>query len=522
MEWRSDGLKSLDPTPTRCFAKHGFHRRFALWCGWMMVLVLLTMGCRQAPEIEQLDGGMDEAELQALRDRPLRVLCVGPSAWADEMTAQYTGQFEGKIEIVAEDRSVFDTRDEATLSQFDVLVVPPGALPPLAESRQLLELRPEILERLNRATLLSQDQSVGRMDRGIFGISLGTPYQVMCYNDQASWDAVASGTLPISVGTVSYPMVSWADWHAAAVAGNEEQLKFVQPLANGGAARALLMRGAAYARSQTQVRPFIEKAEMRPLINQPAFVTALREMQQEYGAHTTTLRQMSAGDAVKGVRSGQFAATISNLPKLETSPSNSDAGVKTSPGVDGSEGSNGEGNGFRLTQPPSAGRYFNAFNNDWSQRTADLQNVYHLTGLDGRVACILRSTRKSESSFRFLTVLSNSPTAELLAGLAEDTGPFKSNQLNQLESWFGKGWDAESLRSIRSIYESVNDLQGVSTSSFPPVLGQSQLIENLDQAVIQALESQTDAQQVLDRCADQWLEILEQSGRDRQAPLLSR
>lgn len=446
------------------------------------VCLLVSAGCETKPEVKTLDGGLDAEAIEALKNRPLYVLCVGSEVWADEMSAQYIGQFDNKVEIEVSTEAEFETFSPNSLAEYDVVIVPPWAVGPLAMDRQLLELRPENLERLNASSLFSMDRQLSSVSGETFGVSLGMPLQAMFVRPDKTEDLNS---------VLGY--VQWENWHDAAVAANRNQLMYVEPLANGGAARSFLMRGVSYARSQTQVSPFFDRATNRPLINGRPFVRALTQMQEEYAKHVDVLKEMDDVAAVRRVFLGEAAACIGTIPNM-TQSSWTDEQLKEVKEVE-------------IQSLPTAGQYFNQFTQEWQDRSQLTAHSYQLTGLRGRVACIMRTTRKSESALRFLEVLSNSPTVESMAPLAQGIGPAKAQQLDQLELWFGRAYSPEALGQIRQIYASTSENQS-SISQFPPLKNAARLLDILDQAVLDALENGSDPQETLDRCVQQWQEAL--------------
>lgn len=495
------------------------HRERFSWLAvsqcFLLVCLLFGAGCPRDTAVQDLSGGMSEEELAALRNLPLRVLCVQPEPWAEELETQYTGQYDSKIEITVEALPTFQQRDAKTYSQFDVLITPPAILPGLALQRQVLELRPENLERMNERSFLQMERPLVRIGKETYGISLGQPLQVMFSHQQpdtnvspgfAAFQKVIQETGDLVAAT------SWAHWHTQAVEGNNGQLKYAEPLAEGGAARALLMRGAAYARSRTQITPFFSKSSRQPLINGVPFVEALRELQEEYGAHVQELKDLTSQQAIQHVQQGTLQACIApvvNLALDDTAEKEADSQ---------STDSGSEKPQLFVTSIPAASRYFNQFSSEWNQRSQ--METYPLTGVEGRVAFVMRQTRKTESALRLLSLIANSPTAESLAPFAQATGPFKEQQLDQLESWFSSEYPAEALQGIRKVYESTKDRHGA-TSHFPALLGQGQLIEALDRTVLQALETGEDPQQALDRCAAEWEKMLENGDSKIQKQLLN-
>jgi len=531
----------------------------------LLIGILTGAGCdwpSGSPKVERASGGMTEAELQQLADEPLQVLVVGSAEWATEIEVQFTSRIEGKIATTAIELAQWYSQTEQERSEFDVLICPPDALPVLAMEGKLLKIPTFELDRFDFATLLRNDRNLCKIKGDVFGLSLGMPLSMVVYNN-ANLDDVSV-------------LETWRTWNreASRVNAASDQPKFIEPFADWGAAKSLLQRGGALGRGRTQVDVFIGRNDGQQRIDSPPFVQALTDMKACYQKHAAQLKTMNSEAAINAVRSGKAIAAIcwpvnSNrfedldveLPDANdpssSEPSSNDPS-SSEPASDKQATDTGDGTAaipseqsttadsiagspalqtaiastrqaklpkgndqLSIAAMPVTSRYYNFFDGQWANRGPSSGDGSQLIGLDGRVACILKRTRKSESAFKLIEILTNSPTAEALATTSSGLGPFKSSQSNNMSPWFGRKFSMDSISTISRIYQTANDDTASNVISFPGLPGNDQRIQALDDAVWKVLNSQAEPEAALKACAQQWNQIAAELDGKVQSAILN-
>lgn len=506
-------------------------RSFVFNLFFCLLLLFGVSGCEgwfsQTPQVERPSGGMSEEELKALANRPLRVLLLGSPEWASEIQVQFEGRVDGKIEVVAKTLPQWLELSELQWNEFDVLIGPPDQVPALALSDQLLSFNESALDRFEFSSVLRSDRNLVRVNDQVYGLSLGSALSAM-FVDQTQ------------LSQTDRPK-TWEQWNQKAAKANQasESLQFVEAMADLGAARALLRRGAALARGRTQVDVFINRVDGEIRIDSPPFVTALEGMAQCYPKNIESLKQLTATDAVELVREGKATAAIATIPRLskpnlrtagssladsaagpapesqpepapKTTQEDAAAGLDVPVQVENYSQKGpapyGQDPSWMVYDLPASTRYFNFFDQKWAARDASNQSCQVIVDT-GRVAVIVKRTRKAESAMRLIEILQNGGTAEKLAAFSDQTGPFKTGQLAGIGPWIGDAYPPAAEAMIRQIYEHANDDTGGNIVTFPALPGNHERLVALDQAVWRVLDRETDAQTALSECATRWKEI---------------
>ncbi|MBL8890805.1 MAG: hypothetical protein JNL67_12570 [Planctomycetaceae bacterium] len=454
---------------------------------WSLVLLLLiaACGCRDSKptEIPAVGSTMSAEELEALRKAPLRLLFVGSPALAEELKIQFEGRGGVALETTVIDEAQWATTKNETLDLHDVLLVPPDRLAPLVAEGKLLQFPTQFLDKWAHSHWASIDRRIGRVQSNTFGISWGTPLSAVLANPS------------FTDGTGSKVQVpnTWSEWQDAAEQDRQagRPLRWVESLVGNHAAEALLLRAASLAKSQSQSDVFYARGEGIPRLNSPPFIQAMNDMKATYGPSVAELKTVTHQELIKKLQAGEIAGALMPVPRLDD----------VAQGV----------SSLVLTPPPGSTRFYDFFDQTWSDRSTGPFRT-QISGLSGRVICVMRRTRKSEAAFRLTELLISSPTAETLAPLQEKILIARPDQWNNVSQWAGRQYSVEATDKIREIWNLANDDVQGGCEFFPALPGNQERLRELTEAVWHVLENRKDPAAALEDCQQAWIEIGKKNG----------
>ncbi len=453
--------------------------RFGVWI--LAVLVgLVPFGCRDSgpSEVQTTGRKMTDAELEALRLAPMKVLLVGTTAWSEELKLQFEGRSGTNVSVTAMDAEEWANSSNEVLDAFDVLIVPPDRLASLVAADKLLKFPEAMLEKLGHNSWYAIDRRIGRVDQGVYGISLGTPLATVL-------------THPSAVGGDSEGMTvpeTWSDWQAAAELDRENQrpLRWVEPMSDFHPAYSLLLRAASMAKSQSQSDVFYSRIDGEPRLTSPPFVKAMEDLLATYGPNASELKKLSAADLIAQVQAGTIQGALVPLPRLD------DVSIGVS--------------NLKPLPPPGSARFYNYFDKSWTNRSAGVLRT-QVVGLSGQLVGVLRRTRKSEAAFRLVELLVTSPTAEAFAPLADQVLISRPEQWSNASQWAGRQYSVDATDKIREIFNLANDDVLGGAEIFPSLPGNRARLQALTNAIWQVLENGQEPLAALEECQRTWIEI---------------
>jgi hypothetical protein len=492
-------------------------------CGLWLAL---GTGCepRETGEVQQAGPSMSEEQLLALKNAPVRLLLVGTEEWAEELRLQFEGRSESKLETTVVDQEKWDSLTDDSLDSYDVIVAPTDRLPTWALDNRLLAFPDQTLDNWGYRSWLPVDRRLGRFQQKTFGVSLGTPVWGIVYNT-AAWaeeqDASPSAVTPLDAESIqteggeelaasgNQPDSSeanllprtWTEWRERVERdrANGVGLRWLEPMAELGAAKAVLLRAASMSMNASQTDVLFARGDGFPRVNSPPFERAILDLCETYGDEIETLRSLTDAEAIERVRRGEAIAAIVRLPRLNDV--------------------NSGANPLRVAPLPGARRWYNFFDQTWSMRPGKQITRVQLAGLDSLAVFVMRRTRKSEAAFRLTELLVTSPTAAEMANWRPNISLYRREQLDELPQWAGRQHISDSLTVIRETYELANDDVQGGTAWFWPLPGNPLRLRALEAAVESFAKAPASGQ--LEACSETWQEITEQNGQDQLSAILN-
>jgi len=467
--------------------------------GWLVMVGCETSGVRQ-PEV--VGPQMSPADLEALRNAPLRLLLVGDAAWGEEIQIQFQARGTTPLETLVIDETQWYGLSPEEIAKYDVVICPPDRIAELAVGGHLLKLSPAQLEKWDHADWLPIDRRLARLDQEVYGISLGGPLWSVIYQPDR-WRAAdePEGDSPVVPTT-------WSQWQAAVQRDREQglNLQWLEPLSDFGAAEAVLMRAASLAKGPAQTDVFLSRIDGQPRLTTPPFLRALEDLKATYGDDLRMLREITVAEAIRRVSTGQAKVALVPLPRQD----DVNAGVAQ----------------FVPGPPLGSDRFYNYFDQAWSIRAGGESLAPQLVGTAGlaagRAVGVLRKTRKSEAAGRLIDLLVASPTAESFATYHGTVRPFRRQHLTNLSHWAGRQYAAESIASIQQIIALAGDEVKGGAAVFPPMPGNRDRLAALNAAVWRVLDGEQDPAAALGECQQVWLEISARYGVEVQKTILNR
>lgn len=421
---------------------------------------------------------MSEAELEALRLAPLKVLLVGSPAWSEEIKLQFEGRGGASIEATAIDAQQWANTTIEALEAYDVLITPPDRFATLAATDKLLKFPPAILEKWNYSSWHSIDRRAGRMEQNTLGISLGTPLWSVLVSPTGAADGPAAPSIP----------ETWAQWQEAAEEDRRSgrPLRWLEPMSDQNPAYSLLLRAASMSKSQSQSDVFYSPVDGMPRLTTPPFVKAMEDLKATYGASAAELKDLSVEVLVAQVQAGTVSGVLVPLPRLD-------------------EVADGISN-LQPLPPPGSTRFYDFFDKTWTNRAAGVLRT-QVVGLSGHVVCVLRRTRKSDAAFRLVELLVTEPTDELFAPFADRVLISRPEQWTSVSNWAGRQYSVDATDKIRELANLANDEVLGGAEFFPSLPGNHQRLQALTDAVWNVLENRQEPLAALEECQNKWVEI---------------
>lgn len=449
---------------------------------WLLVLLLGLgfSGCGDGnpSEIPTTGPAMSDAELEALRLAPLKVLLVGSPAWSEEIKLQFEGRGGATIEGTAINAQQWANTPSETLETYDVLIVPPDRFAALAATDKLLKFPPAVLEKWNYGNWLSVDRRAGRMEQHTLGISLGTPLWSVLVSPRGVADGPEGQSIP----------ETWAQWQAAAEQDRQSgrPLRWLEPMSDQNPAYSLLVRAASMSKNQSQSDVFYSPVDGTPRLTSPPFVKAMEDLKATYGASAAELKDLSVEVLVARVQAGTVAGVLVPIPRLD------DVAVGIS--------------NVQPLPPPGSTRFYDFFDKTWTNRSAGVFRT-QVVGLSGHVVCVLRRTRKSDAAFRLVELLVTAPTDEVFAPFASQVLISRPEQWSSISNWAGRQYSVDATDKIRELANLANDEVLGGAEFFPSLPGNHERLQALTEAVWNVLENRQEPGAALEECQKRWVEI---------------
>ncbi len=448
--------------------------------GWLVIWLgaFLLAGCREKPTLSNAQA------VPSAQPTALHVLVVDEPRLAERLQELWQTRGEGELTITPVELSQALTTDQVWTGA-DVAVFPrelfgdllaEGRIVPFAErTLEQPEFRwREVADALRRRAVV--------WDRRVFAVPMGAAIPLLWYRADVYKH---HGWAPPS---------TWLDYARQLERLPEDgssQGRSVEPLAAGWAGRTLLMRASAYALHPSYLAVLFHPDTMEASIDGPPFVQALEELIQTVDPASLDLgpRQTVAWAQEHG-----HVLAIGEWPQTETLPS--DWYVL-----------------WDVAQLPAADQVFDRNNQRWEERPEASQPAIFIS-YNGLLAAVTRQARNQRAASNYLALVSGPDWGSHMASASARTAPWRSNQLQQLDVWFGEREDpALRSRYAQQVLEALNCTRVL---VFPAIRGEQQYIAALDEQVRRAVRRETTAQEALREAARQWNALTERYGKDAQ------
>ncbi len=478
-----------------------------------LLTVCCLCGCRPSQPTEHRD---QEASLQRMPVRggeppePLRVLVLGDRRLATAIEREWIAQSTEAMEV----RNISDTPPDPTALQgVDLVVFPDRMLGELAERRLIRPLPEGVSPKGSDAMVRDYDwpdvlplirRETVRWGKDVYAVSFGSPSLMLLYRS----DIFATHGLQPPSRWSAYREVAERLGTLAAAEGTSRRLAATaEPWGPGWAARLLLARAACYVRERSQYSTLFRFTDLRPLINTPGYVRALREMQQVCPVQSVDALQMDPAGAVSLLVEGRAAMAVgyppARWPMTDGEPS---VGVMEPVGR------------FAIAPLPTGDQVYRLAQQSWQQRGGT--EPVPLLGIAGRLGAVARGSRRPVRAAYALLWMTGKRASAQISPDSLSTAPFRQTHLDQLGPWLATPF-APAMGEYRSVQEGLHgSSQWMHVLRLPAA---EKYMQSLDAAVRGALfEPSTDAQETLDRVARQWEELTEAIGRERQVGAYQR
>ena len=273
-----------------------------------------------------------------------------------------------------------------------------------------------------------------------------------------------------------------------------------QPLGQGWGARLLLARAAAYVKEPGRYADVLELGTVRPLLTEPPFVRALDELVADQEHCVAECIDWTPSDVMAAVQAGKIRLGLGVLP---TSTARQESGEPIAWGL--------------MPMPGSAEVY--QFS-DHAWETLPLPRTVPTLGIAGRVAGVVRGTRRQKAAWNVLIQLSGKAKGSDICSQGKAATPFRISQLAQAGRWLPEGLDD---RIVTDFSQSIRTMLTASATLVVPRIPRAHdYLVALDSAVRQAALGEKTSQGALQAAAEAWEKITDAVGRPQQAENLMR
>ncbi len=269
--------------------------------------------------------------------------------------------------------------------------------------------------------------------------------------------------------------------------------KIAAPMIADWAGHVLLARSSAYARKSGQVSTVFDFRTLAPLINQPPFARALKEIASQHKNDLESTIESIVGD----LTSGRTPVAILHWHAIER------LGDADSDEIQ-----------LHFARLPGSRSAFSFSEKAWSERRQGMSTRVPYVGFSGRLGSVLRGSRRQRAAWSMLLQLSASGAGTRVSASSNSTGPYRLSQLEEASAWTGRGVDASATRDYAAVYRSA--LTSHISMRALRLPGQNDYMAVLSQAVRDVVAESAEAQPALDAVAEEWRAIHERLGVESQ------
>ena len=370
------------------------------------LLSLSLCGCPAKSDGEKSEATDAKPELKV--NGPLRVVVLDDEPLATILDREWRARSEHELEMNSLSQSQLLEQLDGGLKRLDtdVVIFPSFMLGELVE-RKLLRMIP---------AELTDEPEYRNTD--IFSL---VRRRELKWNRQTHAVAFGSPTLVLLRRTDLVPDTpkTWSDFQSElnrlAKDTSSGIVPLAQPLADGWAARMLLVRAAPYFFDSSRVSTVFEYATMQPTIATPPFHRALDDLTLSVvsGVRTdltpeTVLREFLDGKTAMAIT--WLSATASESDKVADFP-------------------------IAISKLPSANARYRRQDREWSELKEDDSAGVTVLGMDGRLGGVSRSAKNAGLANVFLAWATGPEQTAKLAPRSSHTGPSRRSHEKGSQSW---------------------------------------------------------------------------------------
>ena len=275
----------------------------------------------------------------------------------------------------------------------------------------------------------------------------------------------------------------------------------IEPLAPGWAGLTLLARAAPYAKHRDNFSTLFNIETMEPLIAGQPMVQALKELAAVAKLGPDDPFQFDPANVRAAFWRGECGMAI-------TWPT---AAVEVK-GLAASAASNAARVGF--TELPGSRRVFNLANHEWDKRADDDDCRVSLLTVAGRLGVVGKGSPHRKAAFQLLLWLSDDRMSPQISALSPATTMFRLSNLDVPGQWVEETvLHAAAAQYGEATQSAFSHEQWLAALRIP---GRAEYLTALDEAVAAAVRGQKSAKEALEQAANQWREITNRLGLDKQ------
>jgi len=477
---------------------------------WIAICCLLlgglSIGCDGSKVKSASKAQSTSVGSKITRSRKLDLLAIGVPEFGDEIVRQWSAKQDGELSIVHMPMVEFEAlrREEGKLSfgsDYDLIVFPASVNADLYSAELIREIPKEVVDEqvFNRTGILRHfRRAFVRHDSEVRSICLGGLPPVLLYRKDVleklgverptTWDELAS-----ALGKIEKSK------------GDFEGLEsgFLIPTKEGDATKIFLARAASEIRSLGKLTTCFDRKTMKPLLDQPPFERALKDL-KSLARESVAAGELSSEDVFLRFAEGKCAFAFAR-PIVADPLSDEQIERSVTWGVMGLPGSR---------------EVFDLKEGQWTRRREG--EKFAVNSMEFEVINIGVSTRtaKAKDSFEFAVWLAEKQISSKV--LPELTGPLRASHLGRIDRWLNlEDVDRDFQDGLSDWNTAMHEEKVV--FMFPQLLRRSEYLGVLDESVAEFLAGEgDDVGSVLSEVLDKWESLTDEIGREAQVKELSR
>jgi multiple sugar transport system substrate-binding protein len=414
-----------------------------------------------------------------------------------KLKGEWHGQTGGDLEIVPITPAEISAGKPLA---WDAVICPSAQLGELAEENRILPVPKELID--GRQTGWAETFSLLRVREAAWGnrvmaVPLGSAIFV-CYYRPDLLESVGRG-----------PPRTWQEYQELAALLTERRAQMpsgwhaaIEPLGKGWAAIMLLARVAAYTAHRENDSTLFHIETMRPLIDKPPFIRALKELIAASALGPAEATGYDPAAVRRAFWEGKcgLALTWPTAAAIAKKTISQAVGRATLP--------------VAFAEMPGSSESYSFSDKAWESRAEDDQPHVPLLAFAGRLGVVSRESKSPEAAFRLLAWLSRDRWSELVSPVTAATTLFRTSHLKSPQLWVEPQVPASAAGQYGSLVEKI--LSRSQRLLVPRIPGQADYLAVLDEAIREAVHGRKNPEAALSDAARQWQQITDRLGRTSQ------